>query len=89
MSFFKNIRVELFFLLIISLSIFISFSLDLAVYNYFKNFSESLNNIYLKEFFVEADNSFEIIPDIGINLIRKVINPHIIIPAHIIFFYPI
>ena len=53
MSFFKNIRVELFFLLIISLSIFISFNLDLAVYNYFKNFSESLNNIYLKEFFVD------------------------------------
>ena len=40
-------------------------------------------------FEAEVDNSFETIPDIGTNLIKKVIIPHIIIPAHIIFLYPI
>ena len=50
---------------------------------------KTANGMYLNEFLVEVDNSFEIIPDIGINLIKKVIIPHIIIPDHIIFFYPI
>ena len=50
MSLFKNIRVELFVLLIISLNVFISFNLDLGMYNYFKNFNNSLNSVYLKEF---------------------------------------
>ena len=51
MSLFKNIRVELFLFLIISLNVFISFNLDLGLYNYFKNFNSSLNSVYLKEFF--------------------------------------
>ena len=51
MSLFKNIRVELLVLLIISLNVFISFNLDLGLYNYFKDFNKSLNSVYLKEFF--------------------------------------
>ncbi len=53
MSLFKNIRIELLVLLIISLNAFISFNLDLGLYNYFKDFNKSLNNVYLKEFFVD------------------------------------
>ena len=51
MSLFKNIRVELLVLLIISLNVFISFNLDLGLYNYFKDFNKSINGVYLKEFF--------------------------------------
>ncbi len=53
MSLFKNIRIELLFLLVISLNVFISFNLDLGLYNYFKDFNKSLNSVYLKEFFVD------------------------------------
>ena len=38
MSLFRNIRIELLVLLIISLNVFISFNLDLGLYNYFKDF---------------------------------------------------
>ena len=51
MSLFKNIRIELLVLLIISLNVFISFNLDLGLFNYFKDFNKSLNSVYLKEFF--------------------------------------
>jgi len=51
MSLIKNIRFELVVLLIISLNVFISFNLDLGLYNYFKDFNNNLNSIYLKEFF--------------------------------------
>ena len=51
MSLFKNIRIELLVLLIISLNVFISFNLDLGLYNYFKGFDKSHNGVYLKEFF--------------------------------------
>ncbi len=53
MSLFKNIRIELLVLLIISLNVFVSFNLDLGLYNYFKDFNKSLNSVYLKEFFVD------------------------------------
>ena len=53
MNLFKNIWVELLVLLIISLNVFISFNLDLGLYNYFKDFNKSLNSVYLKEFFVD------------------------------------
>ena len=50
---------------------------------------KTAKGMYLNEFFAEGDNSLEIIPDIGINLIKKVITPHTIIPDHIIFICPI
>ena len=53
MSLFKTIRVELLVFLIISLNVFISFNLDLGLYNYFKDFNKNLNSVYLKEFFVD------------------------------------
>ena len=53
MSLFKNIRVELLVLLIISLNVLVSFNLDLGIYNYFKNFDNNPNSVYLKEFFVD------------------------------------
>ena len=53
MGVFNNVKTELVILLIVTLSIFISFSLDISFYNYFKNFNEDLGNSYLKEFFIE------------------------------------
>ncbi len=52
MSFFKNIKIEIFILLLISSSIFLSFELDLKIYNYFKNVNNGFSGFYLKEFFV-------------------------------------
>ncbi len=53
MSLFKNIRVELFVLLLIFINVFVSFNLDLGIYNYFKDFDNNPNSVYLKEFFVD------------------------------------
>ena len=53
MSVFRNIKIELIILLIIALNVFISFNLDLGLYNFFQNFNNNLNNIYLKEFFID------------------------------------
>jgi len=53
MSVFRNIKIELIILLIITLNVFISFNLDLGLYNFFQNFNNNLNNIYLKEFFID------------------------------------
>ena len=51
MSFFKNTIIELLILFFISISIFISYSLDLQLYKYFKDIDTFYNGIYLKEFF--------------------------------------
>jgi len=51
MSFFKNIRIELLILFIVSISIFISNSLDFQLYKYFKDIDTLNNGVYLKEFF--------------------------------------
>ena len=50
---------------------------------------KTAKGMYLNEFLVEEDNSLEIIPDNGINLIKNVIIPHKIIKDHVIFSYPI
>ncbi len=54
MSFFNNIKIEFLVLVLITLSIFISFSLDLWFYNYFMNLGGDVNNIFVKEFFKEV-----------------------------------
>ncbi len=53
MSIFKSIKFELLFLVLITLSIFVSFSLDLFFYSYFINLSDWTNGVFLKEFFSE------------------------------------
>ncbi|MDC3078817.1 phosphatase PAP2 family protein [Pelagibacteraceae bacterium] len=53
MSIFKSIKFELLILVLITLSIFASFNLDLFFYSYFINLSEWINGIFLKEFFSE------------------------------------
>ncbi len=53
MSIFKSIRFELLVLILITLSIFVSFNLDLWFYKYFINISEWVNGVFLKEFFSE------------------------------------
>ena len=53
MSVFNNIKIELVILLIITLSIFISFGFDISLYNYFNQFNKIPNVVYLKEFFVD------------------------------------
>ena len=44
--------------------------------------------IYLNEYFTDNGKSLEIIPERGINLIKKVMTPHKIINDQIIFSYP-
>ncbi len=53
MSIFKSIKFELLILVLVTLSIFVSFNLDLFFYKYFINLSEWVNGIFLKEFFSE------------------------------------
>ena len=53
MSIFKSIKFELLILVLITLSIFASFNLDLFFYSYFINLSEWVNGVFLKEFFSE------------------------------------
>ncbi len=53
MSIFKNIKFELLILVLITLSIFASFNLDLFFYKYFINLSDWVNGFFLKEFFIE------------------------------------
>ena len=49
---------------------------------------KTAKGIYLNEYFTDNGKSLEIIPERGINLIRKVMTPHKIIKDQIIF-YPI
>ena len=49
---------------------------------------KTAKGIYLNEFFTDNGKSLEIIPERGINLIKKVMTPHKIINDQIIFFYP-
>ncbi len=49
----KKIRIELLVLGILILNIFISYNIDIGFYNLFNNFNNSIQNIYLKEFFVQ------------------------------------
>ena len=53
MSIFKSIKFELLILVLITLSIFASFNLDLFFYSYFTNLSDWANGVFLKEFFSE------------------------------------
>ncbi len=53
MGVFKNIKIESTILILLTLSIFISFSLDLNTYKYFENFNNNPNNKHLKEFFIK------------------------------------
>ena len=53
MSIFKSIKFELLILVLITLSIFASFNLDLFFYSYFINLSDWVNGVFLKEFFSE------------------------------------
>ncbi len=53
MSIFKSIKFELLILVLVTLSIFFSFSSDLWFHRYFTNLSEWENGVFLKEFFSE------------------------------------
>ena len=52
MSFLNHIKIELFLLLIVTVSVFLSVNFDINIYNFFVSFNENSQNIYLKEFFV-------------------------------------
>ncbi len=49
----KKIKLELLLFGLLFLSIFLSYNIDIGLYNYFSNFGDSFNQIYLKEFFVK------------------------------------
>ncbi|PPR45023.1 MAG: hypothetical protein CFH16_00191 [Alphaproteobacteria bacterium MarineAlpha5_Bin6] len=49
----KKFKIELFVLVVLFLSIFISYNIDLGLYKYFSGFDNSLQQIYLKDFFVK------------------------------------
>ncbi|MDC3112329.1 phosphatase PAP2 family protein [Pelagibacteraceae bacterium] len=53
MSIFKSIKFELLILVLITLSIFVSFDLDLWFYSYFINLNGLVNGVFLKNFFSE------------------------------------
>ena len=53
MSIFKSIKFELLILVLITLSIFASFNLDLFFYDYFINLSDWVGGVFLKDFFSE------------------------------------
>ena len=53
MSIFKSIKFELLFFVLITLSIFASFNLDIWFYGYFINLNDKENGVFLKEFFTE------------------------------------
>ena len=48
----KKFKIELSVLLILILNIFISYNLDIGFYNFFKSFDNSIQQIYLKKFFI-------------------------------------
>ena len=48
----KKIQTELIILIFLSINIFLSYNIDIGLYNYFSNFNHSLGAIYLKEFFI-------------------------------------
>ena len=50
---------------------------------------KTARGIYLNDCFTNSGKSLEIIPERGINLIKKVITPHKIINDQVIIFYPI
>lgn len=47
----KNFKIELIVLGILLINIFVSYNLDIGFYNLFNNLNNSIQNIYLKEFF--------------------------------------
>ena len=53
MSVFNNIKIELVILFLISISIFISPSLDYKIYYFFNIIKKYDENIFLKDFFVQ------------------------------------
>tara|TARA_Y100000590_G_scaffold468460_1_gene651308 strand:- start:1474 stop:2808 length:1335 start_codon:yes stop_codon:yes gene_type:complete len=48
----KKIKIELSIIALLFLNIFVSSNIDISLYNKFSNFSDSLNNVYFKDFFV-------------------------------------
>ena len=48
----KNFRIEIYILVILILGLFVSYDFDISLHNYFTNFSNSSQNIYLKKFFI-------------------------------------
>ena len=53
MSIFKSIKFELLILVLVTLSIFVSFNLDLWFYTNLLNLNQLSNGVFLKEFFSE------------------------------------
>ena len=53
MSVFNNIKIELVILFLISISIFISPSLDYKIYYFFNVINKDVENVFLKDFFVQ------------------------------------
>ncbi len=49
----KKIKLELLLFGLLFLSIFVSYNIDVGLYNYFSDFNDSFNQIYLKEFFIK------------------------------------
>ena len=50
----KNFKFELAIFAVLLFGIFVLYNFDIGLYLYFKEYNESLNNIYLKEFFINV-----------------------------------
>ena len=49
----KKFKIELFVLGLLALNIYVSYNIDIGFYNFFKNFNQSVQSIYLKNFFIQ------------------------------------
>ena len=51
----KNIKIEALIVFVLLLNIFVSYNLDLGFYNYFSYFKDTLQQVYLKKFFLKIN----------------------------------
>ena len=49
----KNFKIEICVLIVLFLGLFVSYNLDIGLYNYFSDFNNSFQNIFLKKFFIQ------------------------------------
>ncbi len=49
----KNFKIEIYILIVLFVGLFVSYNLDIGLYNYFSDFNNSLQNVFLKKFFIQ------------------------------------
>ena len=74
----KKFQIEVLILVILILSIFISYSVDTVFYNFVSNFNNSNHSVYLKEFFIQitilGNSAWYFVLSIGAGIVCYFIN---------------